>query len=213
MVCACRVIFPPAPDPDAVLNRPVPGSEIVAEFAAVTVKSPPCPPPLELLSTLAPLVWLKLVTVKATLPAFPEPEVATDMAPPLFIVSVGVTRFICPALPALDAVLKSPPPIPAIVTASVAVTPSVPPPPAPAVLLVTCEPPVRLKLFTFSEALPALPAPEVATEIIPPSAMVNIGVVKLIAPALPVLDAALNNPLLLPEIEVEFAAVTITLPP
>jgi hypothetical protein len=42
--------------------------------------------------------------------------------------------------------------------------------------------------------LPAFPAPDVATEIVPPSPMVNVGVETLICPALPVLEAVLNNP-------------------
>ena len=43
--------------------------------------------------------------------------------------------------------------------------------------------------------LPALPMPEVATEIVPPSPIVNVGVDTAIWPAFPVLDAVLNNPL------------------
>ena len=42
--------------------------------------------------------------------------------------------------------------------------------------------------------LPALPAPSVATEIVPPSPIVNVGVVTVISPALPVFDAVLNSP-------------------
>ena len=64
--------------------------------------------------------------------------------------------------------------------------------------------------------MPALPAPEVATEIVPPSFMVNVGVVTEISPAFPVLDAVLNSPLgalPTPEIEIELAALTVTLPP
>ena len=167
MLLAWRVMSPPAPDPDAVLNSPVPGSEIVAEFAAMTVKSPPCPAPVVLLSTVAPPVSEKSVTFNDALPALPAPEVATEIVPPLFIVNVGVVTVIAPALPVLDAVLNNPLPALEIAPDPVAVTTSVPPAPAPVVLLVTCEPPVRLKLLTFSSALPALPAPEVATEIVP----------------------------------------------
>jgi hypothetical protein len=90
------------------------------------------------------------------------------------------------------------------------------------VLLTTCEPPVRLKVFAFSKMLPALPAPTVSTEIFPPSAIANVGTgavpgaVTVISPAFPVLDAVLNNPLgplPLPETETELAAVTVKFPP
>ena len=93
------LILPPAPVPDAVLNRPVPGPEIEAEFAAVTVTSPPRPAPVVLLSTLAPPVCVKLVTFSAMLPALPPPEVFTDIAPLSAIVNVGVDTVICPAFP------------------------------------------------------------------------------------------------------------------
>jgi hypothetical protein len=42
---------PAFPVLDAVLNSPVPAPEIEAELAAVTVKSPPCPAPVVLLTT------------------------------------------------------------------------------------------------------------------------------------------------------------------
>ena len=115
-------------------------------------------------------------------------------------------------------------------TSSLAVNPSVPPAPAPLVLLSTrdpppvwvklltlsemlpalpilvvllrtCAPPVRLRVFAFSKMLPALPAPDVATDIVPPSAIVNVGTGAkagadtVICPAFPVLEAVLNNPL------------------
>ena len=91
--------------PEAVLKSPLPASEIVAELAAVTVKSPPVPPLLVLLSTLAPPVCVKLFTFSWMLPAFPVPEVATEIVPPPLIVKVGVVTLTWPALPVLDAVL------------------------------------------------------------------------------------------------------------
>ena len=48
-------------------------------------------------------------------------------------------------------------------------------------------------MFAFSKMLPALPAPEVSTEIFPPSAIVNVGTGAnagadtIICPAFPVL--------------------------
>jgi hypothetical protein len=158
----------------------------------------------------------KLGTFRATLPALPAPEVATERVPPLFIVNVGVFTVIAPALPVLDAVLNSPVPAPEIVAEFDAVTIKSPPCPALDVLLSTLAPPVCVKLLTFSAMLPASPAPEVATEIVPPSPIVSVGVVTVISPALPVFDAVLNSPLgelPLPEIEAEFAALTVTLPP
>jgi hypothetical protein len=53
------------------------------------------------------------------------------------------------------------------------------------VLLTTCDPPVRLRVLPFSKMLPALPAPDVATEIVP-SAMFNVGADTVICPAFPV---------------------------
>ena len=56
-------------------------------------------------------------------------------------------------------------------------------------------------MFAFSKTLPALPAPDVATEICPLSEMLKVGTganpgaVTVICPAFPVLDAVLNNPL------------------
>ena len=52
-------------------------------------------------------------------------------------------------------------------------------------LLTTCDPPVRLRVLPFSKMLPALPAPDVATDIVP-SAIVNVGADTLICPAFPV---------------------------
>jgi hypothetical protein len=175
---ADTVIFPASPVFDAVLNNPLPEPEIFAEFAAVKIKSPPFPPLVVLLSTLAPLDCEKSVTFKATLPALPAPEVATEIVPPLFIVNVGVFTLISPAFPVLDAVLNKPVgplPVPEIVADLAALTITLPPLPAPSVLLTTCAPPVRLKLFASSKTLPALPSPEVATEILPLSASVNVG--------------------------------------
>ena len=119
------------------------------------------------------------------LPALPAPDslsdVATDIFPLSAIVNVGTdvepgaATVICPAFPVLDAVLNNPLPAPEIETDSPAVNARVPPAPSPVVLLTTCAPPVCVKLLTFSEILPALPPPEVATEIPPPSAIVNDG--------------------------------------
>ena len=94
MFFAWSVILPPAPVPDAVLNSPLPAPEMVAELAAVTVRSPPRPPLAVLLSTRAPLVWVKLFTFKAMLPALPLPEVATEIFPPSAIVNVGAVKLI-----------------------------------------------------------------------------------------------------------------------
>jgi len=153
------------------------------------------------------------------LPAFPAPDVATDIVPPSAIVSVGTganagaVTVICPAFPVLDAVLNNPLPAPEMETNSLAVTANVPPAPSAVVLLRTCDPSARLRLLTVSEILPAAPAPSVATEIVPPSAMVNVGVERVICPAFPVFDAVLNKPPPLPEIDMASAAVTVTLPP
>jgi hypothetical protein len=57
---------------------------------------------------------------------------------------------------------------------------TLPPFPEPLVLLTTCAPPVCVKLLTLSEMLPAFPAPEVATEIVPLSPIVNVGVETVI---------------------------------
>ena len=46
-----------------------------------------------------------------------------------------------------------------------------------------------------------MPISVVATEIVPPPPIVNVGVVRVICPAFPVLDAVLNNPLHAPEID------------
>ena len=107
-------------------------------------------------------------------------------------------------------------PLPEMDMDSVAVTITLPPSPAPVVLLTTCAPPVRLSVFAFREISPALPAPVVATEIIPPSPIVSAGVVTAIWPALPVLSAVLKSPLAavpLPEMDREPGALTVTLPP
>jgi hypothetical protein len=65
-------------------------------------------------------------------------------------------------------------------TNSLAVTASIPPAPSPVVLLTTCAPPVCVRLLAFTEILPALPPPDVSTEIFPPSAIVNVGVARFI---------------------------------
>jgi hypothetical protein len=67
-------------------------------------------------------------------------------------------------------------------------------------------------VLTFSEMLPALPAPSVATEIVPPL-MAKVGVETVISPAFPIFDAVLNSPVPVPEIETELAAVTVKSPP
>ena len=153
---------------------------------------------------------------------------------------------ICPAFPVLSAVLNNPLPVPEMDTSSLAVSPSVPPAPAPLVLLSTRAPPVRVKLLTFSETLPALPilevllrtcapreaksvriqqnapstpCPDVSTDIFPPSAIVNVGTGAnagadtVICPAFPVLDAVLNNPLPVPEMDTNSLAVNPSVPP
>ena len=155
------------------------------------------------------------------LPALPAPEVATDIVPPSAIVNVGTgvepgaATVICPAFPVLDAVLNNPLPAPEMETNSPAVTASVPPAPSPVVLLTTCAPPVCVRVLTFSEMLPALPAPSVATEIVPPL-MAKVGVETVICPAFPAPDAVLNSPLAafpLPEMDREPGVLTATLPP
>ena len=205
---------------------------------------------------------LKLFAFKKILPALPAPDslsdVTTDIFPLSPIVNVGTgvepgaATVICPAFPVLDAVLNNPLPAPEMDTSSLAVNSSVPPAPAPLVLLSTrdpppvwvklltlsemlpalpilevllrtCAPPARLRVFAFSKMLPALPAPDVATDIVPPSAIVNVGTGAnagadtVICPAFPVLEAVLNNPLawlpLLPEMDMDSVAVAVTLPP
>ena len=166
---------------------------------------------------------LKVFAFSEMLPALPLARMcATDIFPLSAIVNVGTgvepgaATVICPAFPVLDAVLNNPLPAPEIDTNSLAVSPSVPPAPAPLVLLSTRDPPVWVKLLTLSEMLPALPILEVATEIVPPSPIVSAGVVTVIWPALPVLSAVLKSPLAavpLPETDREPGALTVTLPP
>jgi hypothetical protein len=153
------VISPAFPVLEAVLNSPLPTPEKEADSVAVTVTLPPWPEPLVLLTTCAPPVCVKLLTFSETLPAFPAPDVATEIVPPSPIVNVGVETVTSPAFPVLDVVLNSPLPAPDIETNSLAVAPTVPPAPLPVVLLKTCAPLVRLRLFTLSEILPAAPAP------------------------------------------------------
>jgi hypothetical protein len=81
-----------------------------------------------------------------------------------------------PAFPVLDAVLKSPLPEPKNEADSVAVADTLPPLPALVVLLTTWAPLVRLRLLAFRDTLPASPAPDVATEIVPPLLMAKCGV-------------------------------------
>ena len=90
-------------------------------------------------------------------------------------------------------------------------------------LLTTCAPPVRLKLFAFSEDTPGASCSrlldDVATDIFPLSPIVNVGTgvepgaVTVICPAFPVLDAVLNNPLPVPEIDTSSLAVSSSVPP
>ena len=197
---AATVICPAFPVLSAVLNSPLPVPEIDTSSLAVRPSVPPAPAPLVLLSTRDPPVWVKLLTFSEMLPALPILEVATEIVPPLAIARVGVETVTSPAFPVLDAVLKSPLPKPENEADSVAASVTLPPCPEPLVLLTTCAPPVRLKLFAFSKILPALPAPKVSTEIFPPSAIANVGTganagaVTVICPALPVLAAVLNSP-------------------
>jgi hypothetical protein len=114
------------------------------------------------------------------LPALPAPEVATEIVPLWLIAKVGVETVTSPAFPVLEAVLNNPLPGPEIETNSLTVTATVPPTPSPVVLLTTCAPPVCAKLLTFNKMLPAFPAPEVATEIVPLSPIVNVGVETVI---------------------------------
>jgi hypothetical protein len=86
-------------------------------------------------------------------------------------------------------VLSNPLPLPEIKIDSPAVAATLPPCPEPLVLLRTCEPPVRLRVLPFSKMLPALPAPDVATDIVP-SAIANVGADTEICPAFP---APTNN--------------------
>jgi hypothetical protein len=58
--------------------------------------------------------------------------------------------------------------------------------------------------------------PDVATEIVPPLLIANVGVETVTSPAFPVLEVVLNNPLgrfPLPEIRIDSPAVAATLPP
>src|SRR5262245_16660842 len=90
------------------------------------------------------------------------------------------------------------------------------------------EPPARFKLsLTSNEILPARPAPELDTDILPPSAIVSVGVETVMLPALPhaplckhacLEEAVLNKPLgcstlNLPDMETESLAVTFISPP
>jgi hypothetical protein len=70
-----------------------------------------------------------------------------------------------------------------------------------------------MRLVTFSATLPALPRPSVATEIVPPLAIVSVGVETVTSPAFPVLDAVLKSPLPKPENEAASVAAAVTLPP
>ena len=79
-------------------------------------------------------------------------------------------------------------------------------------LLTICAPSVRLKLLTFSNTLPAFPAPDVAKEIAQ-LLIAKFGVETVTSPAFPVLDAVLRSPLPKPENEADSVAVTVTLPP
>jgi hypothetical protein len=203
----------------AVLNSPLPKPEKEADSVAVRVRFPPWPSLIVLLTTCAPPVCVTLLAFTEILPALPPPEVSTEIFPPSAIVKIGTganagaDTVICPAFPVLDAVLNNPLPVPEMEIDSPAVTASVPPAPSPVVLLTTCAPAVRLRLFTFSKILPAAPDPSVATEIVPPSAMVNVGVERVIWPAAPVLEAVLNSPLPKPENDADSLAVMVRFPP
>ena len=70
-------------------------------------------------------------------------------------------------------------------------------------LLTTCAPPAKLRVVAFNKMLPALPAPEVATEIVPPSLIAKVGVETVTSPAFPVLDVVLKSPLPKPENEAD----------
>ena len=130
--------------------------------------------------------------------ALPAPDVATEI-----FRAIGHRQrrpgeprtVICPAFPVLDAVLNNPLPVPEMDTSSLAVSPSVPPAPAPLVLLSTRAPSVCVKLLTVERDAAGIAAPAVATEIVPPSPIVSVGVVTVIWPAFPVLAAVLNSPL------------------
>jgi hypothetical protein len=113
----------------------------------------------------------------------------------------------------LEAVLNNPVPEPESEAELAAVTVRSPPDPLPPVLLSTLAPPDCVKLVTLSAMFPAFPPPVVATEIAPPSPMVKFGVETVTSPAFPVLDAVLNNPVPCPDIEAEFTALAVTLPP
>ena len=180
------VISPAFPVLDAVLKSPLPKPENDADSVAVAITLPPCPVPLVLLTTCAPPVRLRLLAFSKTLPALPPPDVSTEIFPPSAIVNVGTganpgaDTVIWPAFPVLEAVLNNPLPAPAMETDSLAVTASLPPAPPPVVLLRTCAPPAKSRLFRFSEILPAAPAPSVATDIVAPLFIANVGTVRLI---------------------------------
>jgi hypothetical protein len=176
---AVTVICPAFPVLDAVLSNPLPAPEMETISPAVTATVPPAPSPVVLLTTCAPPVCVRVLTFSEMLPALPAPSVATEIVPPL-MAKLGVETVTSPAFPVLDAVLKSPLPKPANDADSVAASVRFPPWPALVVLLTTCAPPVCAKLLTLSEMLPAFPAPEVATEIVPLSAIVNVGVETVI---------------------------------
>ena len=193
----------------------------------MTVRFPPSPANSSVpLSTLAPPVRARLPTSSVMLPAAPSPTVATEILPPSLIVNTGVDTVIVPAAPEPCAVLKSPLSRPEIETEpAAALTARFPPSPALVVLLSTLAPPERARLPTSSVMLPAAPSPTVATEILPPSLIVNTGVDTLIVPAGPTASAVLKSPLLVlgfngktgsldrPEIIDGPVALTVKLPP
>jgi hypothetical protein len=180
------VTSPAFPVLDAVLKSPLPKPEKDADSVAVAITLPPCPAPLVLLTTCDPLARLKIFAFSKMLPALPAPDVATDIVPPSAMFNVGTganpgaVTVICPAFPVLEVVLKSPLAKPDNEADSLAMTVMFPPWPELVVLLSTRAPPVCVKLLTLSEMLPAFPMPEVATEIVPLSPIVNVGVETVI---------------------------------
>ena len=189
---------------EAVLNNPLSAPVTATELRAVTTVLPPCPLPEVLLSIRAPLVRVRASVSMWTSPAVPGPVVATDILPPPLNPSLGVEISMDPAEPArgfwLEAVLNNPLSGSAIVRESLAVTVRPPPDPVPEVLLSIRAPPATVIAPVSIPMLPAAPAPTVATEILPPSVNVSLGVDTLMEPPEPArtfpLDAVLNNPLL-----------------
>src|SRR5436190_11228615 len=102
-----------------------------------------------------------LPTLALMVPALPVPPVLTEILPPSATVALPPDKLIWPAFPALDAVLKSPVPAPAIVALD-ALSAIAPPAPLAVVLLFMVAPLVMFKLPIFSATLPAAPSVAVA---------------------------------------------------